>query len=156
MLGVEPVQIPEAYEQLLARVKANVPTAKLEGALAVEMAPKGGLELIVGAKHVPGLGTMVMVGLGGIYVEVFKDINFGYAPISQEFAEQMVEKLQVYPILKGTRGQSGYDVPALLEVLGRISCLVASHPEIKELDINPLLVLPAGQGAKVLDARIMG
>lgn len=156
MLSVEPSDIRGSYEQLLKRVQKNVPTAKLEGALAVEMAPKGGLELIVGAKHVAGLGMMVMVGLGGVYVEVFKDISFGYAPLTQEFAQTMIEKLKIFPILSGTRGQEGYDIQALLEVIGRISCLVTDNPLIKELDINPLLVLPKGQGVKVLDARIMG
>jgi acyl-CoA synthetase (NDP forming) len=136
-------------------VKHNVPSAKLEGVLAVEMAPKGGLELIIGANQVPGLGSMVMVGLGGVYVEVFKDINFGFAPLTQERAQHMIESLKIYPILAGTRGHEGYDVESLLDVIGKVSQLVSDHPQIKELDINPLLVLPKGQRVKVLDARIL-
>jgi acetyl coenzyme A synthetase (ADP forming)-like protein len=155
MLNIEPAEIPNQYQVLLDRVQKNVPTAHLEGVLAVEMAPKGGLEFIVGANEVPGLGKMVMVGLGGIYVEVFKDTAFGYAPLWQEFARNMVESLKTFPILQGTRGHHGYDVEALIEVIGRISQLVTDQPHITELDINPILVLPKGQGVKVLDARIL-
>jgi acetate---CoA ligase (ADP-forming) len=156
MLNVNPEDLATSYTKLLERVHARVPTARLEGALAVEMAPQGGIELIVGAKKVPGLGTMVMVGLGGIYVEVFKDIRFGYSPVSKEFVQDMISSLHIFPILQGTRGQIGYDVDSLVDVIGRISTLVTDHPAISELDINPLLVLPKGQGTKVLDARIMG
>lgn len=155
MLNVAPTDIAEQYDVLLKRVHERVPDAKLLGALAVEMAPQGGLELIVGAKQVPGLGTMLMVGLGGVYVEVFKDINFGFTPISEEEAQRMIEKLNIFSILQGTRGHAGYDIKHLKEVMGRISCLVTEHPEITELDINPLLILPTGQGVKVLDGRIM-
>ena len=155
MLGVKPADIAAQAETLLARVKKNVPTAKLEGVLAVEMAPKGGLELILGANKVPGLGTMVMVGLGGIYVEVFKDISFGYAPLSKEFAQKMIDKLRCFPVLQGTRGQSGYDIDALLDVIGKVSSFVTNHPEVNELDMNPVVIFPKGQGVKILDARIL-
>jgi acetyltransferase len=155
MLGIKPEDIEKSYHILIARVHANVPTAKLEGVLAVEMAPKGGIELILGANKVPGLGTMVMVGLGGIYVEVFKDISFGYAPLSKEFSERMVETLRCFPVLQGTRGQAGYDIDALLDVIGRVSAFVTNHPEVKELDMNPVVIFPKGQGVKILDARIL-
>lgn len=155
MLNVQPAELAAQYLALLARVQKNVPTARLTGALAVEMAPKGGLELIVGAKQVPGLGTMVMVGLGGIYVEVFKDITFAFAPVSRQQAQRLVAELNIFTILQGARGQAAYDIPALVEVIGRISTLVSDHPQISELDINPLLILPAGQGVKVLDGRLM-
>lgn len=155
MLNVEPKDIALQFAALKERVHANVPTAKLDGVLAVEMAPKGGIELIVGAKKVPGLGTMVMVGLGGIYVEVFKDISFAFAPFSREEAQRMVDGLNIASILKGTRGQSGYDIESLIEVICRISSLVTHHLSVTELDINPLLILPKGQGTKVLDGRMM-
>lgn len=155
MLNVAPSDIEVQSQLLLDRVKKNVPNAKLDGVLAVEMAPKGGLELILGANKVPGLGTMVMVGLGGIYVEVFKDISFGYAPLSQEFASKMIEKLRCFPVLQGTRGQAAYDIPALLEVIGKVSLFVTNHPEVNELDMNPVMVFPTGEGVKILDARIL-
>lgn len=154
-LHVQPDQIAQEYVALLERVKKNVPEARLEGVLAVEMAPADGIELIVGAKKVAGLGTMVMVGLGGVYVEVFKDTSFGYAPLSRDVAQEMLEQLRSFVILQGARGSSGYDIDALIDVLGKVSQLVTDHPEIAELDINPLLILPKGRGGKVLDARIM-
>jgi acyl-CoA synthetase (NDP forming) len=96
-----------------------------------------------------------MVGLGGVYVEVFKDTTFGYAPLSRDIAQDMLEQLRSFAILQGARGSGGYDVEALIDVLGKVSQLVTDHPEIEELDINPLLILSKGRGAKVLDARIM-
>jgi acetyltransferase len=155
MLNVEPQNIATAYQELLKRVHANVPTANLKGALAVEMAPKDGLEMIIGAKRVPSLGAMVMIGLGGVYVEVFKDIEFAFTPFSPDYARSIVNKLKSSAILHGTRGHQGYDVEAIVDILGKMSQLMTDYPHIAELDINPLLVLPKGQGAKVLDARIL-
>lgn len=154
-LNVSPKDIATEYQQLLATVSKNKPEATLEGVLAVEMAPSDGLELIVGVNKLPGLGTLLMIGLGGVYVEVFQDVSFGYAPLSRDYAAFMIERLNSYPILKGVRGHQGYDIESLVEVLGRLSLLVTNHPEITELDINPLLVLPKGRGCRVLDARIM-
>lgn len=154
MLNVEPTNIPTAYQQLLDRVHTNVPTAKLEGVLCVEMAPKDGIEMIVGANQ-NSLGTLLMVGLGGVYVEVFKDVNLGYAPLTNEYAKQMVMTLKSHPILQGVRGHGGYDTKALIDTLGRLSQLVTDYPQIKEIDVNPILILPDGQGARVLDTRIM-
>jgi acetyltransferase len=119
------------------------------------MAPSNGVELIVGGNTVEGLGKTVLVGLGGIYVEVFKDISLGFAPLSQEFALQMIQRLSSFALLNGARGQAKFDVDALCQSLGKISALLIDHPEIKELDINPLLVLPTGEGVRVLDARIL-
>lgn len=155
MLHVAPENIQSAYEDLLDQVKKNVPSAKLVGVLAVEMAPANGVELIVGAKQIPGLGTLVMVGLGGVYVEIFKDIQFGFAPLRKDFARRMIEGLQSFPILQGSRGHQGYDTDALLEILGKVSQLVTDYPSITELDMNPVLILPKGEGCRVLDARIM-
>ncbi len=154
-LFVSPSDIETKYVELLERVHTNVPTAKLEGVLAVEMAPKDGIEMILGCNTIPGLGKMLLVGLGGIYVEVFADVSCGYAPISQDYAKKMVEKLHSFAILQGVRGQSGYDISGIYDVIGRLSQLVTDNPQIQELDINPLLVLPNGQGVRVLDARIL-
>lgn len=142
------------YEAMMARVSKNKPEAKLDGILMVEMASKG-IELILGSMKDPSLGSMAMVGMGGIYVEILKDVAFGLAPLTEADAERLIKGLKSYPILAGARGQSGADVPALIECFGRLSQLLTDFPEIKELDINPLLVLPAGKGAKVLDARIV-
>ncbi len=155
LLSVNPDKIPEMYQTLLERVQRNVPNAKLTGVLAVEMAPANGVELIVGGNTVEGLGKTVLVGLGGIYVEVFKDISLGFAPLSQEFSLQMIQRLSSFALLNGARGQAKFDVDAVCQSLGKISALLIDHPEIKELDINPLLVLPKGEGVRVLDARIL-
>lgn len=155
MLSVVPDQIPAMYETLLERVHHNVPSATLAGVLAVEMAPSNGVELIVGGNTVEGLGKTVLVGLGGIYVEVFKDISLGFAPLTTDVAKKMIQKLSSFALLNGARGQKPYDIEVLTQTLGKISALLTDHPEIKELDINPLLVLPKGEGVRVLDARIL-
>lgn len=153
-LNVTEMTAASEYEAMIARVSKNKPEAKLDGVLLVEMAGKG-TELILGSMKDPSLGNMAMVGMGGIYVEILKDVAFGLAPLTKTDAEKMIKGLKSYQILDGARGQIKADVPALLECLGRLSQLLFDFPEIKELDINPLLVLAEGQGVKVLDARIV-
>ena len=103
----------------------------------------------------PGLGTMIMVGLGGIYVEVLKDVNFGFAPLTHADAERMINDLRSSKLFDGVRGQKPADKEKLIESIGRLAQLVIDFPEIVELDINPLLVLPEGEGVKSLDARVV-
>ena len=155
MLNIDPKNVAEAYETMFETVKKNAPKAKLEGVLLVEMAPKGGAELILGANKDPNLGNMIMFGMGGIYVEVLKDVVFALAPITQGDAQTMLEKIRSKKIFEGVRGGAKLDKEATLDTLGRLSTLLTDFPEIKELDINPLLMLPEGQGVRVLDARIV-
>lgn len=143
------------FEAMMKRVSKAKPKAKLEGVLLMEMAPTNGLELIVGVNKVEGLGSMIMVGLGGIYVEVFKDVAFGFAPLSSQDIERMIGSLKSAALLEGTRGQNPRDTKALLDTIARVNQLVIDFPEIVELDINPLLVLDNGQGVRALDARIV-
>lgn len=143
------------YEKMMQTVSANKPEAKLKGVLLMEMAPADGLEVILGVNKTPGLGTAVMVGLGGIYVEVLKDVNFAFAPITAREAEELINNLQTAELLDGIRGEAAKDKAKLIECIGRLSQLITDFPEIKELDINPLLLLPAGRGAKVLDVRLV-
>lgn len=154
LLGVKPALAGEKYEELMKRVHEHSPEARLEGALMVEMAPAGGREIILGMKHEPGLGKLLMVGLGGIFVEVFKDVSFRFSPLTQEDATEMLSELQSLPLLTGTRGQDGIDTEALVASIGRLSQLVEDFPEIEELDINPLLTFKNGPAFRVLDARI--
>ena len=119
----------------------------------VQQQVPAGLELIVGAKAVEGLGHIVMFGLGGIYVEVLKDVSFKITPVTQREARQMIESLQTYPLLTGVRGQAGVDLPALTETIQRVSRMLVDHPEIRELDLNPVFAFQ--QGAKVADVRVM-
>jgi acyl-CoA synthetase (NDP forming) len=136
-------------------VSQNAPQANLEGALLMEMAPADGFEFILGSSKDPGLGNMIMVGLGGIFVEILKDVSFGLAPITKTDAQAMLDRIKSKKIFEGVRGKPALDVDALIDCLGRLSLLLTDFPQIVELDINPLLVLPKGQGVRVLDARII-
>lgn len=154
LLSVAPEEAGDKYDELLARVKERVPDARLEGALMVEMAETGGREIILGMKEEPGLGKLLMVGLGGIFVETFKDVAFRFAPVTEEDAAEMIHELHSLPLLEGARGQEGIDMPTLIASLGRLSLLVSDFPEIEELDINPLLSFKDADRFRVLDARI--
>ena len=144
---------------MLATVAERSPEAHLEGVLLVEMAPSieggQGAEIVLGSVKDPVFGHLAMVGLGGILVEVFKDVSFGLVPFDARVARGMIDRLRSRAILDGVRGGAKLDVPALVDALGRLSLLLTDFPEIKELDINPLLVLPEGQGTVLLDARII-
>ncbi|MGB5018533.1 MAG: acetate--CoA ligase family protein, partial [Candidatus Moraniibacteriota bacterium] len=155
MLHVNPENAADAYDELLKNVSLKVPTAKLSGATLVEMAKPGGKEIILGMKNEAGLGKLLMVGLGGIFVEVFKDTAFRFAPLDTENARAMIEELKSYPLLAGTRGESGIDRDALAECLGRLSQLAEDFPEISEIDINPLITSQSAKDFRILDARIM-
>ncbi|MFH1422208.1 MAG: acetate--CoA ligase family protein [Planctomycetota bacterium] len=111
-----------------------------------------GKEVIIGASAVQGLGHLIMFGLGGIYVEVLKDVKFRIAPVSCKEALQMIESVKGYPILRGMRGKQGVDIDALVETIQRVSQLLSDVPEIAELDLNP--VFAYSDGAKVVDVRI--
>lgn len=154
LLGVRAEEAGEKYTELIQRVKEKVPDARLEGALMVEMAPTGGYEIILGMKHEPGLGKLIMAGLGGIFVETFKDVTFRFAPMNREDASEMIHELRSLPLLLGTRGKDGIDIEALIDALGRLSLLIEDFPEIEELDINPLLTFKNGADFRILDARI--
>ncbi|MBU0717221.1 MAG: acetate--CoA ligase family protein, partial [Planctomycetes bacterium] len=112
-----------------------------------------GREVIVGAQAVEGLGHTIMFGLGGIYVEVLKDVSFRLTPVAAHEARQMIESLQIYPLLSGTRGQSGVDLAMLAEIIQRVSQMLMDNPEIRELDINPIFAF--GDGAKAVDVRVL-
>jgi len=112
-----------------------------------------GREVIVGAKAAEGLGHVVMFGLGGIYVEVLKDVAFGLTPVTQREARAMIESVRAYPLLTGMRGQEGVDLAALAEIIQRVSQMLTDNPEIRELDLNPIFAF--AQGAKAADVRVM-
>ena len=154
VLSVDQRRAGEEYRKMLKSVSSKIPKAKIEGVLIEEMAPKGGVETILGASK-DSLGIAIMFGLGGIYTEVFKDVCFGIVPISKNDAQRMMNNLKASKIFAGFRGSPALDIGAVIDSLGRLSRLLSDFPEIKELDINPLLVLPKGRGAKVLDTRII-
>jgi acetate---CoA ligase (ADP-forming) len=155
MLDIKAQEIAQKSQELIARVAKNAPDAKLDGVLVMQMAPKNGVEVILGVSKAPGLGTMVMVGLGGIYVEILEDVVFSYVPLTKNDAYRMVNSLKSAKIFEGVRGGPALDVDALVECIGRLAQLVTDFEQINELDINPILVLPKGQGVRVLDARVV-
>lgn len=144
----------EAYDSIRARVAKNVPEANVEGIFVTRQIPKGE-EVILGIKRDPVFGPVVMFGLGGIYVEVFEDVSFKVAPIDERAAEKMIKQIKAYPLLSGFRGRNPADLEAVKDTIMRLSQLAVDCPQIKELDINPMVVLEEGEGAFIADAKIM-
>jgi acetyltransferase len=130
-----------------------MPDAAVWGALVQEMVAPG-FEVIVGVDRDATFGPLVMFGLGGVYVEVLRDVAFRLAPLDCAEAIRMIEETKAYGLLKGARGAGPADVDAIADVLVRVSALVTDFPEIVELDINPLVVARRGQGAVAADIRI--
>ena len=153
VLDVEnPEDVQDAYKKILENVKKNKPDAKIQGILVQEMAPSS-TEVIVGSTKDPQFGPALMFGLGGIFVEVLKDVTFRIAPITEQDAREMITEVKAYPVLKGYRGQPPVDINAIVKILLNSSKLVMDHQEIKELDLNPIIVYE--KGAKTVDARII-
>jgi acyl-CoA synthetase (NDP forming) len=113
-----------------------------------------GQEVIMGAKANEGLEPTLMFGLGGVFVEILKDVQFRLAPLSQDDALEMIQSIKGYPILEGARGEKAVDVDKLVEILIRLSQLASDFPEINEMDLNPVFALERGKGAVVVDARL--
>ena len=152
MLDVLPEEIKDSYERLIKRVSEKHPKAKIKGATITPMI-KGGVELILGSVQDPALGDTLMIGLGGIYVEILKDVAFGLNPLTASDVKRMLSKLKAKNILDGARGHKAFDQEAIIDCVLRLAKLVADFPRIKELDINPLVVHE--QGAMILDGRII-
>jgi acyl-CoA synthetase (NDP forming) len=146
------VEVQSAYGKILENAKKYNSAAKIVGVLVQEMAPQS-TEVIVGAIKDPQFGQTLMFGLGGIFVELLKDVTFRVAPITQEDAHEMVMKVKAYPLLKGYRNTPPADIDAIISVLLNTSKLVMDYPEIKELDLNPIMAYE--KGAKTVDARII-
>ncbi len=154
-LSVTPSEALTKYKKLLQRVKKNEPRAKIDGVLFTEMISDKGVEMILGSVKDPALGQSLMLGLGGIYVEVFKDVSFGVLPVNKKDVLAMINSLKVKKLLDGVRGEKEKDKDALVEIVLRCAKLISDFPHIKEIDINPVLVLEKGKGVKILDARII-
>jgi 4-hydroxybutyrate---CoA ligase (ADP-forming) len=147
-------ELKSAFRTITENALKYKSDAKIKGVLVQEMV-KSAKETILGASQDPTFGPVIMFGLGGIYVEVLKDVVFRVAPIDEQEAINMVESIKTIKLLKGVRGEKPSDLKAIADSLQRLSQLVVDFPEIKEFDINPLLVLEAGKGARVVDARII-
>ncbi len=145
--------VGDGYDLMMLKIRKRVPDALIEGIYVEQMAKKG-LEIIIGMTRDPQFGPMLMFGLGGIFVEVMKDVTFHLAPITEDEAIQMLKSTRSYAMLEGKRGQKGVDITAIASGLQRISQLTTDFPQILELDINPFIVGEFGSEPVVADARM--
>jgi acyl-CoA synthetase (NDP forming) len=145
--------VKQAFREISDSVSALGPDVRLQGFLIQKYFTKKGIEVIVGANAIAGFGSLIMFGLGGTFVELFKDVAFKLAPLTKHDAINMISDTKGYQILKGFRGQAVYDIQTIADYLLRISQLVSDFPEIKEIDLNPVKVMEENQGIIIMDAK---
>jgi acetyltransferase len=146
--------VSEAFEDMNSRIRNAFPDANLDGVMVQPLAV-GGRELILGGRQDKQFGPVVLVGLGGIFVEIFEQATLRIAPVSRKEAFNMIEELGGSQILMGARGEKRFDIEAIVDAILRLSQLLTDFPQIRELDINPLRVFHEGDGCSALDARII-
>lgn len=145
----------KAYEQIMENAKRHCPDARIEGVLVAPMLKKG-MEMIIGVNNDPQFGPMLMVGMGGVFVEIFKDVAIYPAPLTHKEALNMIQSLKAYKLLDAYRGGASYDVDVLCDMIVNIGKFaVANKNKIKELDINPVFVYPKGEGVGIADCLII-
>jgi acetyl coenzyme A synthetase (ADP forming)-like protein len=147
--------VRDAFELVMYRGKRYLPEARLWGCLVQKMVPPGGIEVLIGMNRDPQFGPLVTFGLGGIFVETLRDVSFRIAPFSPQEAGTMLDEIRAHALFDGVRGQPPADKKALIDALLRVSQLAQDFPEIAELDINPLIVYPQGQGVISVDMRLV-
>lgn len=153
-VGIHSVEeVQKVFKDIMTRARKKYPDANLRGIYIGEMVEKG-VEVILGMSSDPQFGPVVMFGLGGIYVEILKDVSFRVAPLSKKDADEMIHEIKAVPLLYGARGEKKRDIEALRDCIYRLGLLVTEIPDIAEMDINPLFVFEKGKGCKVVDARI--
>ena len=145
-------QVGKAYNEIISSIKKTYPKAEIQGVSVQPMAPPG-VEVIVGMSKDPQFGPVLMFGLGGILVEVLKDVSFRIVPVTERDAREMIREIKGYPILEGYRGQKPASIPALEKLIVKVSQFVEKNPQIKELDLNPIFAYP--DKAVAVDARII-
>ncbi len=148
-------QVRDAYDLMIYRTERYLPEARIWGCQVQEMAPPGGLEVLIGMNRDPQFGPLVTFGLGGIYVEALKDVTFRVAPFTRLDAQAMLSEIRSKALLEGVRGKPPVDRNAIVDVLLKMGQLVQDFPEIAEFDINPLIVYPKDQGALAIDMRLV-
>jgi len=146
--------VKNAFNEIINNVKKHVPNARIEGVVVQEFAPQG-LEVIIGGIYDKFFGPTIMFGLGGVWVEILKDVTFRLAPIDKQEAEDMIKEIKGYPLLTGYRGSPPVDLDALKDALVKASQLMNDFQEIGEMDLNPTMAYEKGKGIKVVDARII-
>ncbi|SDF66972.1 acetyltransferase [Methanolobus vulcani] len=144
--------VERAYNSMMSDVRHYMPDATITGVQLQKMI-SGGKEVIIGMDRDPQFGPLLMFGLGGTYVEFLKDVSFAVAPITEAEAKHMVSSIKTYPLIAGVRGEAASDIDSIVKTLLKVSQLVTDFPEILEFEINPLMVMPEGQGCVAMDIR---
>lgn len=147
-------EIIDAYQAIMSNCRARVPDARIKGIQVSEMAPTG-VELIVGARKDPAFGPTIMFGMGGIYVEVLKDVTFRAVPFSRAEAIEMMKEIRAYPLLLGVRGEERKDIESVLDTIIRLGTVIQRCPGISDIEVNPLMAYEQGKGAKAVDIRVL-
>jgi len=147
-------EVIDAYQAILRNCRAAVPDARIDGIEVAEMIAKG-LELIVGARRDPGFGPIVMFGLGGIYVEVMKDVSFRAVPIDRTEAMSMMKEIRAYPLLLGVRGEERKDMESVIDAIIRLATVIRRCESISDIEVNPIVVYEEGKGSKAVDVRVL-
>jgi acyl-CoA synthetase (NDP forming) len=145
-------EVKKAYDEILKKVRKQYPDAIIHGVSVQKMALPG-TEVIIGSSKDPQFGPVIMFGLGGIFVELLKDVSFRVIPVEQRDAEEMIKEIKGYPLLQGYRGKEPANISALVEIILKISKLIEENPQIKELELNPILAYK--NKAVAVDARII-
>jgi acyl-CoA synthetase (NDP forming) len=145
-------EVRAAFSEIMKNVKKFKSDAKIIGVIVEQLAPQGN-EVIVGMAKDPQFGPALMFGLGGIFVEVLKDVAFRIAPLTEYDAREMIQEIKGYPVLTGIRGQKPADINSIVDIILKVSKLVTEHTNIEQLDLNPILVYE--KGARIVDARII-
>jgi acyl-CoA synthetase (NDP forming) len=145
-------QVGKAYSEIISSVKQVYPKPQIQGVSVQPMASPG-VEVIVGMSKDPQFGPVIMFGLGGILVEVLKDVSFRIVPLTERDAREMIKEIKGYPILEGYRGQKPASIPKLEKLIVKVSQFIEKNPQIKELDLNPIFAYP--DKAVAVDARII-
>ena len=146
-------EVENAFKDIMKSAKSKVPDAKIIGIMVYHFSPKGVAEVIIGMTIDPQFGPTIMFGLGGVFVELLKDVSFRLLPITKREAQDMTKEIRAYPILRGYRGIPPADFDAVVNILLRVSDLVNSHGEIAQIDLNPTIVYE--KGAIAIDSRII-
>jgi len=153
LLGIQnPVEVRNGFSRIVDNARRYNSEAKLEGVLVQRMAPPG-REIIIGGLVDPQFGQTLMFGLGGVFVEVLRDVTLRIAPIVKQDAQEMIREIKAYPILKGYRGQPPADEDAIVDILLRASDLMMENQEISQMDLNPVMIYD--KGASIVDARMI-
>ena len=156
ILGIQDAESAlKAYRQIMENVRRNVPSARVAGVLYQKMAEPGYVEVIVGATRDPTFGPVIMFGIGGIFVEVLKDVSFRVAPLEPEDAEEMIKEIKTYKILEGYRGMPPRDIEAVKDMLIKVSKLMLEVSEVQDIDLNPIMLYERGKGAVAVDVRVI-